>query len=71
MSLIGAFIVPHPPLIAPEISRGQEKEIQKTVDAYEEVVRRIAFSKQDIQKAGISPNENYSMESFEVVDTNE
>ncbi|HEY5556864.1 hypothetical protein [Acetobacterium sp.] len=71
MSLIGAFIVPHPMLIVPEISWSQEKEIQKTVDAYEEGIRRIAFSKQNIQKAGISLNENNSMERFEVVDTNE
>lgn len=71
MSSIGVFIVPHPPLTVPEISRGQEKEIQKTVDAYEEVGRRTAFSKQDIQTAGIFPNENYSMERFELVDTNE
>lgn len=45
MSLIGTFIVPHPPLIVPQIGRGQQKEIQKTIDAYEEVARRIAALK--------------------------
>jgi len=48
MSLIGTFIVPHPPLIIPEIGKGQEKEIQKTIDAYEEVARRIGALKPDI-----------------------
>lgn len=42
MPLIGAFIVPHPPLIVPAIGKGQQKQIQKTIDAYEEVASRIA-----------------------------
>ena len=29
MSIIGAFIVPHPPIILPEIGKGEEKKIQK------------------------------------------
>ena len=48
MSLVGAFIVPHPPLIIPEVGKGQEKEIQKTIDAYEEVARRIGELKPDV-----------------------
>lgn len=42
MSLIGGFMVPHPPLIIPAIGRGEEKKIQKTIDAYTEAARRIA-----------------------------
>ena len=42
MSLLGAFIVPHPPLIVPEVGKGQEAMIKKTVDSYKEVARRIA-----------------------------
>jgi len=42
MPLLAAFIVPHPPLIVPEIGRGQEHKIQKTIDAYNEVAKRIA-----------------------------
>lgn len=37
----GVFMVPHPPLIIPEIGRGEEENIQDTVDAYHEVGRRI------------------------------
>ena len=29
-----AYIVPHPPIILPEIGRGQERVIQNTVNAY-------------------------------------
>ena len=42
MSILAAFIVPHPPLILPEVGRGEEKKIQKTIDAYREIVRRVA-----------------------------
>lgn len=42
MSIVGAFIVPHPPIILPEIGRGEERKIRKTIDAYREVGRRVA-----------------------------
>ena len=42
MSIVGAFAVPHPPLIIPGVGRGREHEIQHTIDAYEEVGRRVA-----------------------------
>ena len=42
MAILAAFAVPHPPLIIPEVGCGREKGIQATVDAYEEVGRRIA-----------------------------
>ena len=29
MAVIGAVMVPHPPLIIPEVGRGEEKAIQK------------------------------------------
>ena len=42
MGIAAAFMVPHPPLIVPEVGRGGEKEIQETTDAYEKVARTIA-----------------------------
>ena len=36
MPLLGAFIVPHPPLIVPEVGRGEEKKISATENAYKE-----------------------------------
>ena len=41
MGIAGAYMVPHPPLIIPEIGKGREREIQKTVDGYREVANRI------------------------------
>ena len=37
----GAFMVPHPPLIIPEVGRGKERKIQDTIDAYHEVGIKI------------------------------
>jgi uncharacterized protein, PH0010 family len=42
MPILGAFLVPHPPIILPEVGRGEERKIQKTIDAYREVASRIA-----------------------------
>ena len=42
MSVIGAFMVPHPPIMLPEIGRGEEKKIEKTTAAYMQVAERIA-----------------------------
>lgn len=41
MGITAAFMVPHPPLIIPDIGKGQERAIQKTIDAYNEAARRI------------------------------
>lgn len=37
-----AFMLPHPPIIVPEIGRGEEKKVQKTVEAYHAAARQIA-----------------------------
>ena len=47
MSVKGAVMVPHPPLIVPEIGRGEEGKIQATVDAYHQAARKIAQWKPD------------------------
>ncbi len=47
MSLKGAFIVPHPPLIIPEVGGGRQKIIQKTVEAYQKVAERIKILRPD------------------------
>ena len=45
MPILGAFVVPHPPIILPEVGRGEEKEIQATTDAYNLVAEAIAALK--------------------------
>ncbi len=42
MSLVSAFIVPHPPLAVPEVGHGEEMKIQATLQGYEHVAKRIA-----------------------------
>lgn len=42
-----AFMLPHPPIIVPEIGRGEEKKVQKTVAAYHAAARQIADLKPD------------------------
>ena len=41
MSILAGFMVPHPPMIIPDIGKGEEKKIQSTIDAYEEVADQI------------------------------
>lgn len=41
MPLVGAFIVPHPPLIVHEIGKGQEKQILTTIKAYRAIAKKI------------------------------
>jgi len=40
-----AFMLPHPPIIIPDIGRGEEKKIQKTMEAYHAAARKIASLK--------------------------
>jgi MEMO1 family protein len=42
MAILGAFIVPHPPLIIPAVGRGKQAQVQATIDAYERVGGMIA-----------------------------
>ncbi|MGI6214477.1 MAG: AmmeMemoRadiSam system protein A [Christensenellales bacterium] len=42
MSIIGAAIVPHPPLIVHEVGRGEEEIVHKTIHSYREVAKKIA-----------------------------
>lgn len=41
MSILAAAAVPHPPIILPEIGRGEENKIAATSNAYKEISRRI------------------------------
>ena len=42
MSILAAFMVPHPPLIVPEVGRGGEEQIRITSDSYEKIADEIA-----------------------------
>lgn len=47
MGILAAYAVPHPPLIVPSVGKGEERAIQATIDAYQEVARRIACHNPD------------------------
>ena len=47
MSILASCVVPHPPLIIPEVGRGEEKQIRKTIEGYEAVMRRMAALEPD------------------------
>lgn len=47
MGIQAAFMLPHPPLIIPEVGRGEEKKIQKTIDACRECAQMIRAYRPD------------------------
>lgn len=47
MAIISAYMVPHPPLIVPEIGKGQEQAIEHTIKAYHEAAQRIGREQPD------------------------
>ena len=42
MSIVGAIMVPHPPIILPEVGRGEEKKIAVTDAAYRKAAQFVA-----------------------------
>lgn len=66
MAILGAFFVPHPPLLIPQIGQGAEVEVANTVRAYHTVCEQIAnLSPQTI--CLISPHSEESSDSFTVI----
>ncbi len=43
MAILAAFMVPHPPMIIPQVGRGSEAQVQETTRAYEQVAEEIAY----------------------------
>lgn len=42
MGILAAYMVPHPPMIVPQVGRGSEKQIEETIRAYRRVAAEIA-----------------------------
>ena len=42
MPIIAAYMVPHPPMIVPEVGRGSEAQVEATTRAYVKVAKEIA-----------------------------
>ncbi len=47
MSIVAAYMVPHPPMIVPQVGRGSERQISKTIQAYEAVAEETAELRPD------------------------
>lgn len=47
MPVLGAFILPHPPVIIPEVGGGREEAVKKTTDSFEQVAARIEALRPD------------------------
>lgn len=47
MSLLAAYVLPHPPLAVPTVGRGEEQAIFATLESYREVASRIATLRPD------------------------
>lgn len=47
MSILAAYCVPHPPIILPEIGRGEEHKIRQTTEALRRIAKEIAQLKPD------------------------
>jgi len=41
MSIVAAYMLPHPPLIIPEIGNGKERGVGKTIDSYKKITKEI------------------------------
>lgn len=63
MSIVAAYVVPHPPLIVPAVGQGKEQGIQLTINAYEEVARRIAAHAPDTVVV-VSPHAPFHYDCF-------
>jgi AmmeMemoRadiSam system protein A/AmmeMemoRadiSam system protein B len=45
MGIVGVYLMPHPPIIVPEVGRGEEKKLQNTIQALQTCTRHIENQK--------------------------
>lgn len=59
MSLLAGFILPHPPIIIPDIGQGEERKINQTIDAYHRIAIKISQLKPRVIIILTPHHENY------------
>ena len=47
MSIIASFVLPHPPIVIPEVGKGEERKIEKTSAAFQAVAKEVGRLKPD------------------------
>ncbi len=65
MAILAGYMFPYPPLIIPEVGRGEEKKIQNTVEAYQKAAQEIG----DLQPETIvlcSPHQTLYADYFHI-----
>ncbi len=65
MGISAAFMVPHPPLIVPDVGKGEEKKIMDTIHAYHEIGRRIGELKPETIVV-VSPHQTMYADYFHI-----
>lgn len=65
MGITAAFMAPHPPLIIPQVGRGQERTIQQTIDAYDAIAKTIGEKKPETVVL-ISPHQTMYADYFHI-----
>ena len=43
MPLVASFAVPHPPLIIPDVGKGSEQQVKRTIESYDRIAREISY----------------------------
>ncbi|MBQ3306637.1 MAG: AmmeMemoRadiSam system protein A [Bacilli bacterium] len=66
MAILGAFVVPHPPLIIKEIGKGEEIIVKKTIDSYHEIAKIVKELKPDTIIIS-SPHTILNYDSFSIL----
>lgn len=46
--ILGYYVMPHPPIMLPEVGRGEEKKVQKTIDACYNIAQEIEKLKPEV-----------------------
>lgn len=67
MSLMGAVIAPHPPILIPQIGQGEEREAAKTLEGMERMVSFVAERKPDVLVI-FSPHGTLFSDGFSIMD---
>lgn len=63
--ILGAVMVPHPPIIIPDVGKGEEKAVQETIDCYHIAARQVAAWNPDVLVI-LSPHAEFYRDWFQV-----
>lgn len=59
MPMLGAVIVPHPPLIIPTVGQGQERQVQATIDANRAAAKQVTDWRSEVRSGHLLTPHHY------------